>query len=370
MARQFDLVVIGTGAAGSAVAYRCRRAGWTVAIIDSRPFGGTCALRGCDPKKVLVGGAEAIDWTRRLSDRGIRADGVALDWPALVRFKRSIIERVPADRTKGFAEAGIEAFHGRARFVGPTSVQVGDAILEGRHVHIAAGARPADLPVPGCEQLVTSEQFLELDELPRRIVFVGGGYISFEFAHVAVRAGAHVTILHRGSRPLGLFDPDLVDLLVARTRSLGVDVQLETEVTAVEKAEGGLNAEHIVMRGLVFGDPAGRSSSRHFTPHNGARRQRGDQLVGGFETPGAQFGRHHRLQRFQFHRRIRARVDFRGLHVRVSEPQRDLSQIFGRLQNGQGTRVSQHVRRYALRRQRRALLLRGPNVFVQKVFDA
>ena len=239
MARQFDLVVIGTGAAGSAVAYRCRRAGWTVAIIDSRPFGGTCALRGCDPKKVLVGGAEAIDWTRRLSDRGIRADGVALDWPALVRFKRSIIERVPADRTKGFAEAGIEAFHGRARFVGPTSVQIGDAILEGRHVHIAAGARPADLPVPGREQLVTSEQFLERDELPRRIVFVGGGYISFEFAHVAVRAGAHVTILHRGSRPLGLFDPDLVDLLVARTRSLGVDVQLETEVTAVEKTEGG-----------------------------------------------------------------------------------------------------------------------------------
>ncbi len=74
MNRKFDLVAIGTGSAASAVASRCRAAGWQVAIVDSRPFGGTCALRGCDPKKVLVGAADAVDWIHRMKGRGIRAD--------------------------------------------------------------------------------------------------------------------------------------------------------------------------------------------------------------------------------------------------------------------------------------------------------
>ncbi len=74
MTRKFGLVVIGTGSAASAVAHECRSAGWEVAIVDSRPFGGTCALRGCDPKKVLVGAAEVVDWVRRMNGRGVRAD--------------------------------------------------------------------------------------------------------------------------------------------------------------------------------------------------------------------------------------------------------------------------------------------------------
>lgn len=235
MTKNFDLVVIGTGSAASTVASRCRRAGWTVAVIDSRPFGGTCALRGCDPKKVLVGAAEAVEWPRRLRGRGVTTDGVRIEWPELMRQKRSMIEAVPQNRETGFANAGIEAFHGRARFVGPTAVKVDDDVLEGRYVHVAAGARPADLPIAGREHLVTSEGFLELDELPRRVLFVGGGYISFEFAHVAARAGAEVTMLHRGPRPLVRFDPDLVNRLVARTRQLGVDLHLETEVVRIEK---------------------------------------------------------------------------------------------------------------------------------------
>ncbi len=236
MTRKFDLVVIGTGSAASTVASRCRRAGWTVAVIDSRPFGGTCALRGCDPKKVLVAAAEAVEWPRRLQGRGVAADALRIEWSELMRFKRSMIESVPQNREKGFVKAGIEAFQGRARFLGPTAVKVGDDVLEGRYVHIAAGAKPADLPIPGREHLVTSEGFLDLDELPRRVLFVGGGYISFEFAHVAARAGVEVTILHRGPRPLVRFDPDLVGQLVARTRQLGIDLHVETEVVNIERA--------------------------------------------------------------------------------------------------------------------------------------
>lgn len=240
MTRRFDVVVIGTGSAASAVAFRCRAAGWTIAVIDSRPFGGTCALRGCDPKKVLVSAAEALDWAHRLDGKGIRANGIEIDWPALMRFKRSLIEAVPKDREQGFEKKGVETFHGRARFIGPRRVQVGDDVLEGRFVAIAAGAKPMPLLIPGEEHVIDSERFLELDELPHRILFVGGGYISFEFAHVAVRSGAEVMLLHRGPRPLGRFDPDLVDQLVARTRALGVDVYLDTAVTAIEQTVRGL----------------------------------------------------------------------------------------------------------------------------------
>jgi glutathione reductase (NADPH) len=239
MTRKFDVIAIGTGSAASAVASRCREAGWQVAIVDSRPFGGTCALRGCDPKKVLVGAAEAIDWTRRMKGKGIQAGNLQIDWPELMRFKRSFTEPVPKRREEGFAKAGVAAFHGRARFAGPTTVQVGEETLEGRYVVIAAGEVPADLKILGAEHLTTSDQFLELNELPRRILFIGGGYIAFEFAHVAARAGSQVTILHRGPRPLGLFDPSLVDQLVEQTRELGIDVRLGTEAIGVEKSSAG-----------------------------------------------------------------------------------------------------------------------------------
>ncbi len=238
MNRKFDLVAIGTGSAASAVTSRCRAAGWKVAIVDSRPFGGTCALRGCDPKKVLVGAAEVVDWACRMKGNGIQPGDLHIDWPELMRFKRTFTGPVPSHREEEFAKSGIVAFHGRAEFVGASTIQVGDYTLEGRYVVIAAGQKPADLKIPGAEHLITSEQFLELDALPRRILFVGGGYIAFEFAHVAVRAGARATIVHRGQRPLPGFDPELVDQLVERTRELGVEVELSTEVVAVEKTSG------------------------------------------------------------------------------------------------------------------------------------
>lgn len=236
---RFDLVALGTGSAASAAASRCRASGWEVAVVDSRPFGGTCALRGCDPKKVLVGAAEVFDWARRMKGKGVGGE-ISIQWPELMRFKRSLIQHVPKGREEGFAKAGIAAFHGSARFVGPTAVQVGEDVLEGRHVVVATGQRPADLGIPGAEHLTTSDQFLELDELPKRIVFIGGGYIACEFSHVAARAGAQVSLLHRGARPLPRFDPDLVGEVVALTRELGVDVQLSTEVVGVEKTSGNL----------------------------------------------------------------------------------------------------------------------------------
>lgn len=249
MDRQFDLVVVGTGVTSS-VATRCREAGWSVAVIDSRPFGGTCALRGCVPKKILVGAADAVHAARDLADHGVPAATLTLDWPALMAFKRSLIGPTTERTEQTWAQMGIAQVHGRARFVGRSTLAVGDDRLSARHVVIAAGAVPAPLGVPGEELLITSDAFLELDRLPREMVFVGGGYIAFEFAHVVARAGVAATIVHRGARPLEGFDPDLVEALLARTRALGIRVELETEVRGVEETSGG----RLVVRGSRRGE--------------------------------------------------------------------------------------------------------------------
>ncbi len=239
----YDLIVIGTGTAASVTAGGCRKAGWSVAIIDHRPFGGTCALRGCDPKKMLLAAAEVIDGVQRMGGKDVIAGQVRIDWPALQRFKRSFTDPVPEHREQAYVREGIEALHGRAKFTARNSVTVSGRTLTARHIVIAAGAEPVRLPIEGFGHLSLSDDFLDLEQLPRRIVLVGGGYIGFEFAHIAARAGAEVTVLNRGPRALTGFDPDLVALLVERTRELGVDVRLGHEVKVVRKRAGGFEVE-------------------------------------------------------------------------------------------------------------------------------
>jgi glutathione reductase (NADPH) len=221
-------------------------------MIDKRPFGGTCALRGCDPKKVLVAAAAAVDAARALAHRGVRPDGLALDWPAVMRFKRTFTDPVAATRRAALARSGIETFDGIARFVGPARLSVNDDTLEAaRAIAIATGAVPAPLPIAGAEHVTISDDFLELESLPSSIAFIGGGYVSFEFAHVAARAGARVTMLHRGPRPLEQFDRDLVDRLAARTRALDIDLRLATEVRRVEPVNGRLRVAGSAESGEV-----------------------------------------------------------------------------------------------------------------------
>jgi glutathione reductase (NADPH) len=128
MANAYHLVVIGTGTAASAAAYRCREAGWRVEVIDHLPFGGPCALRGCDPKKILVGAAEAVDHVRRMQGKGVTGK-LIIAWNELLRFKRSFTGAVPQAREKSFAESGIHTFHGRPKFRGRRSVVVGSEVL-------------------------------------------------------------------------------------------------------------------------------------------------------------------------------------------------------------------------------------------------
>ena len=215
---EFDLVTIGTGIAAGP-ARKLAKEGWRVALVDAREPGGTCALRGCSPKKMLRTGAATLDLLRRMEGNGITgSEGVQGNWQDLVRFKDSYTDPIPENNKKIYSKMGIEFFEGKASFQDGESVRVQAAgaepvLLRARKFHLATGARPATLDFPGGELALSSDDFIHLPELPRRIVFIGGGFISMEFAHLAARYGSECTVIHPRKLPLPAFDPDLVEVL-------------------------------------------------------------------------------------------------------------------------------------------------------------
>lgn len=239
MSENFDLLVIGTGTAGLSAAHATAAAGWKVGIVDALPYGGTCALRGCDPKKILRRGAEVVESAALMRDRGIVDDGLRIDWSALQRHKRGFTDAMSRQVEAGLEDGGVTTLHGTARFVGRDAVDIDGEVHRAERFLIASGAAPKPLDLPGSEHVIDSTAFLGLETLPERIVFIGGGFISFEFAHIAARAGAQCTILSRSERPLRGFDPDLVDRLVERTRSAGIDVRLSTTPASVRQTTSG-----------------------------------------------------------------------------------------------------------------------------------
>ena len=234
MEQKYDVVIVGTGTAGYTAAYKLKKGGKTVAMIDKQPYGGTCAIRGCQPKKYLVAAAEAVERAAALQGKALGAPP-AMIWEDLMRSKNLFTDPVPQKTEAGFRKAGMDTYHGEAAFSGPRSLTVGEDELSADEIIVAAGALPRPLDIPGRELAETSDDFLNLKSMPASILFIGGGYISFEFAHVAVRAGARVTIVHRSARPLPRFDGTLVERLVAATQAAGIQVVTDMPVVAIEK---------------------------------------------------------------------------------------------------------------------------------------
>jgi glutathione reductase (NADPH) len=237
--KHYDVIVIGSGAAGGRIASRCHKAGRTVALIEHDGFGGTCPLRGCEPKKMMV---DVIQTAERLhNSAGLGVVGQAhIDWQELMAFKRSFTDTISDKIEAIHAKNGVDIHKGRARFTGPNTVDTGSAILEGERICIATGAVPRTLDIPGGEHAVTSDDFLELAALPERIVFIGGGFIAFEMAHIAAAAGADVTIVHRSSRVLRPFDADLAQRLMDHMRSQGVTILTDLPPHSITAEDGGV----------------------------------------------------------------------------------------------------------------------------------
>lgn len=233
---KFDLIVLGVGMAAVSAANKCAAAGWSVAVVDELPYGGTCALRGCDPKKMLRRGAEIIDAARLMQGNGINPGEIRIDWADLVAFTRTFTGKMPGKIEASLDDKGVTTLHGSARFVDENTIEIdGKERLQADHILIATGSKPRPIDIPGAEHLTDSTAFMRMETLPKRIIFIGGGFISFEFAHIAARAGSKVCIVDRGERPLKGFDADLVDKLVTRGGEAGVKVRRRTSLKSIRQ---------------------------------------------------------------------------------------------------------------------------------------
>ncbi len=260
---EFDVFVIGSGIAGQTVAKACVAKGLKVAITDNREFGGTCANRGCDPKKILLGAIEAYELSKNLKGKGI-SKTAKIDWRQLQKFKRNFMVNIPASTEHNLAELGITLFHQSPAFLDENTILVEGKKVVAKKIVIATGLVPRTLTMTGAKHFKESDDFLNLKKLPKKIVFVGGGYIGMEFAHMAARAGAKVTVIDTGKRPLNAFDADLVNELRKYSESLGINFIFEATPKALKKKRKKLTLayelegkEHIIEAEAFF-NTAGR----------------------------------------------------------------------------------------------------------------
>ncbi len=236
----FDLLTIGAGSGGVAACRRAGSYGARTAICEEARVGGTCVLRGCVPKKLLVYGSHFRDEFTDAAGFGWTVGERRLDWAALVAAKDRELDRLNGVYVRMLRDSGVRVIEGRGRVVGPHAVQVGDQTYTARNILVATGSRPF-LPddVRGIEHAITSEGALDLKALPKHIVIVGGGYIGVEFAGIFNAAGVKVTMLIRGDTVLRGFDPDIQSALTAEMRKRGVDIRGETLVSDIEpRGEG------------------------------------------------------------------------------------------------------------------------------------
>ena len=240
----FDIFVIGTGTAGQTAVSELlhpsgkdRQApgrGLRIGIADKRPFGGTCALRGCQPKKYLVVPTHAALAARALTERGFHS-APRLDWQKMHQSLQTFVAPIPSGTKAGLEKKGVRCFTGHCEFTSPTKLVCGQDTITAETFVIATGARPRPLPIKGAEYAVCSDDFLALPNLPERIVFIGAGYISMEFACVAAAAGASVTVLNNGKRILEPFDADTVKILEDACNARGIDIRNGVSVAEIRK---------------------------------------------------------------------------------------------------------------------------------------
>jgi glutathione reductase (NADPH) len=237
-AERFDVVIIGGGNAGIGVTGPIRRAGLSVAMIESRDLGGTCPNRGCTPKKVLVAAGQALHDIERASVHQIAVDRPELDWAALIARERDIIRDIPKNLERAMVRREVEVIRGYGVFTAPDTIRIGNRTLQADHIVIAAGSKPRPLAIPGAEHMITSDEMLSASKLPESVIFIGGGVISLEFGHVYARAGSSVTILEALPQLLPAMDIDTVAMLQAESERIGLQIRTDVRIERIE-ATGG-----------------------------------------------------------------------------------------------------------------------------------
>lgn len=221
-----DLAVIGSGPAGQSIAHGARGLGMAVTLVEKDRVGGTCPIRGCDPKHLLWDVASCRRQAERLAEDGLSGgDEPVFDWPAAIARTDRMAGEVSAGAEEKLAEAGIRLLHGEATFQDAHHLAVGGHDLHAERVVLACGARPRPLDeIPGGELAVTSRTLLAMRVLPADAVCIGSGYVGMEFAHFLAATGLPVKMVCPRERPLRGFDPVLVDRLVDDQQQRGIEL--------------------------------------------------------------------------------------------------------------------------------------------------
>lgn len=235
----YEYLVIGAGSGGIASARRAAQYGAKVAVVERARLGGTCVNVGCVPKKVMFLAASMMEAMHDAAGYGFHDVSYKFDWPTIKANRDAYVLRLNGIYERNLGNSGVETLSGTASFVGPKEVAVGGKTYTADHILIAVGGAPTMPDFPGAEHAINSDGFFELEDLPKKAVVIGGGYIAVELAGVLRALGTDVTLVVRGNRPLKNFDDLICETLAEEMDKAGMKVVCETTVSAAAKAADG-----------------------------------------------------------------------------------------------------------------------------------
>lgn len=249
----YQFFVIGGGSGGVRAARVAAGLGVSVAIAENFRYGGTCVIRGCVPKKLLVYAAHFSDDFADAKGFGWTVPPAQFSWPSLIAAKNQEITRLSAIYEDNLRRSGVTVLQGTARLVDAHTVEVNGQRFSARQILIATGGKPFLPSIPGIEHAITSNEVFDLPQLPKRVLIVGGGYIAVEFAGILNGLGAEVTLAYRGEQILRGFDDDLRQHLHDEMVKKGVHILLRSAVTRIDRTGHGLLKADIAGAGEESG---------------------------------------------------------------------------------------------------------------------
>ncbi|MDP7623861.1 MAG: glutathione-disulfide reductase [Rhodospirillales bacterium] len=231
----YDLITIGAGSGGVRASRLAGGYGAKVAVCEEDRVGGTCVLRGCIPKKLLIYGAHYADYMEDAVNYGWTIEGASHDWTKLIANKNTELDRLNGIYLRILRDNNVDLKEGRGVLVDDHTVEIAGECLTAENILIAVGGRPTLPDIPGIEQVITSNEALELPKLPKRVVIVGGGYIAVEFAGIFSGLGVEVTEIIRADNILRGFDIDMRTSLFEEMEKRGIKILAETVVESIKK---------------------------------------------------------------------------------------------------------------------------------------
>lgn len=240
MNKHFDLIAIGGGSGGLAVAEKAAQYGKKVAIVEAARMGGTCVNNGCVPKKIMWHAANLAHAVNDANGFGIPTQRGKTDWASLVAGRQQYISNIKNYWGDHVEQSGITRITGRASFIDATSIKVNDETFSADHIVIATGGKPVVPPVPGAELGITSDGFFELTGQPGKVAVIGGGYIGVELAGVMRGLGSEVTVVALEDRVLEVFDPMISEVLMGEMEKQGIELRMSFHVAGLAGTDSGI----------------------------------------------------------------------------------------------------------------------------------